>query len=203
MLKAFRSYLSDLDSDMRQYQIGVNRIFVRKFTLPRHYATYFLEVLAETSRLYLDNLTLRKLEPRVPAKLASRAADKRSIRAKPSAGAVIETTLRKRLTKRIESLPGWSEFHPRNEFVTENFLKTPADYMNRLTLHLPEIYGETVNLNNCVRGLLDKGPFPDCYLAELEVGLEHVAHHASYCRHTLEILSDEDNWRTGFSVTTR
>jgi hypothetical protein len=97
------------------------------------------------------------------------------------------------MRKRIEALP-WSRFDPRNSFVEENQLRTQADYVNTLVLHLPEIYGETTKLRRRVRDVRREGGFSDGRLADLLVGLEHLAHHASYCRHALEILSDENSW---------
>lgn len=107
-----------------------------------------------------------------------------------------ERLIRDRFRKRIESLPTWAEFSPRNAFAAENHLQTRADYSERLVLHLPEIYAETIRLEGRVKEGQNEGALSDSCLAELIVGLEHVAHHASYCRHALEILSYEDSWRS-------
>jgi len=99
--------------------------------------------------------------------------------------------MRLRFRKRIESLPCWTEFQPRNEFVTDNQLRTLEDYINTLALHLPEVYGETFNMEECLGRFRFKKDFRA--VAELKVGLAHIAHHVSYCHYALEILSDE--WR--------
>jgi hypothetical protein len=190
MAKALRTYLAELDSDVRGYRSAVNRVFTRKLTVPRHCARYFFEVLVETSRLYGDYLALRELEPTIPTKpTAAKRTEKRS-------RTDDESRIRGRLKERLESLTSWSEFDPRNEFVAENQLRTRADYIASLVLHLPEIYGETATLENCIREASDRRGFTDSCLAELLVRLGHAAHHASYCRHALEILSCEDSWRS-------
>ena len=188
MEKALSTYLAELDSDVRSYRPTINRLFSRKLTLPRHCARYFFEVLTGTSRLYGAYLILRELEPRISTTPATEKHGRTPFRAKE------ESAMRERLRERLESLPCWSGFHPRNDFVEENRLRTQADYVARLVLHLPEIYGETTALEGCIRQALDEGGFSDSSLAELLVGLEHAAHHASYCRYTLEILSYEDSW---------
>ncbi len=190
MAKALRTYLAKLDSDVRGYQSTVNRVFSRKLTMPRHCARYFFEVLVGTSHLYGDYLLLRDLEPTIPTKPT---ADKRTgTRSRTDD----ESRVREKLQERFESLSCWSGFHPRNEFVAENQLRAQADYIANLVLHLPEIYSEATTLENCVRQALDERGFTDSCLAELLVGLEHAAHHASYCRHALEVLSYEDSLRS-------
>ena len=191
MVKAVSYYIAELVGDLRNYRLDMNRVFSRKLTLPRHCAGYFFEVLTSTSRLYGDYLTLRKLEPRIQTKPTAgkhtSAIASRSIHE--------ELRIRDRLRKRIESLPCWSTFDPENFFPEENQLRTRANYANTLVLHLPEIYSETTNLERLVREVRRQDGLSDSCLAELLVGLEHLAHHASYCRHALEILSNEDSWR--------
>lgn len=189
MSNALRTYVAELDSDARGYQSTVNRVFSRKLTAPKHCARYFFEVLVGTSRLYGDYLTLRVLEPTIPTKPT---ANKRSgTRSRTND----ESRIRERLKERVESLSCWSGFNPRNEFVAENQLRAQTDYIANLVLHLPEIYGETAELERCAREALAAGAFTDSCLAELLVRLEHAALHASYCRHALEVLSYEDSWR--------
>jgi len=189
MEKFLRAYLAGLDSDIIGYRSTVNRVFSRKLTVPRHCARYFFQVLVSTSRIYGAYLTLLELETTIPTKpIADRYSGTRS-------SAYRESKVRKKLEKQLESLPCWAVFHPRNEFAAENQLWTQNDFIVNLVLHLPEIYSETIRLESCVRQALDEGGFTSSCLAELLVGLEHAAHHASYCRHALEILSYEDSWR--------
>ncbi len=191
--RAITGFLSALDSDLRRYQLGVNRVFSRKLTQPRHCADYFFELLITTSHLYGHYLTLREMEPMIPAK---RTPERDTNKTHWRANVDREMTMRKRFRKRIDSLP-WIEFHrSHNFFVDENQLRTQADYANSLILHVPEIYGESFRSHGSVRMVLKDGEFSDATLAQLLVSLQHAAHHASYCRHTLEILSDERSWKS-------
>ena len=101
--------------------------------------------------------------------------------------------MRLRFRKRIEALPCWAQFHPENEFEKENRLRTLEDYISTLALHMPEIYGETFNMEESLGRFRFKKDFSA--IAELIVGLAHIAHHVSYCHYALEILSDEWRWR--------
>lgn len=187
MVKALSNCIAELDSDLQNCRLNMNRVFSRKLRLPRHCAGYFFGVLISTSRLYADYLTLRKLYRTIPAKPTADNHNARDIHE--------ELRIRERLRERVESLACWPTFDPANYFVEENQLRTPADYASALVLHLPEIYGETTKLRRRARAVLSAGEFSDWQKAELLVGLGHLAHHASNCRHALEILSNEDTWR--------
>lgn len=187
MTRAHRTYICKLDRDFRAYRSTVTRVFSRKLSVPRHCARYFFDVLVSTSQLYVDYLLSCELESTITTE---RTTHKRSRTQLPTR----ESRIREKMTERLGSLACWSVFHPRNEFAAENKLQTQTDYVARLVLHLPEIYSETTKLENCLRQALKEGGFTDYCLAELVVGLEHVGHHASYCRHALEILSQEDSW---------
>lgn len=189
METALRTYLAELNSDVRGYRSIVDRVFARKLMTPRHCARYFFEVLVGTARLYGDYLVLRELEPTIPTTPITAKCSG----ARPHTDD--ESRIRERLKERLESLSCWSGFNPRNEFATENQLRTQADYIANLVLHLPDIYREAATLESFIRQASDRGGFTDSCLTELLVGLEHSAHHASYCRHALEILSYEDSWR--------
>jgi hypothetical protein len=190
-MNAFTTFLTALDAHLHQYQVDFRRAFSLKLTLPRHCANYFLDILTDTSRLYADNLQLRRFEPSFHKTIFD--GEGHGIPSKPSRGSIQGCLIRERFGRRIESLPRWSDFSPINEYFEENGLRTLVDYTNQLILHLPEIYGESLNLRGCVKSLLGRGGVT---LEALLVGLEHAAHHASYCRYTLEILSCEMNWQT-------
>jgi hypothetical protein len=166
----------------------LKRIFNRKLSRPRDAARYFFDILVSASTLYSDHLTLRAQDSS-PAKkdLVSREAPLPRLRNFKPRSAAIEGGLRRRFRKRLEVLQGWSEFQPRNYFFNENQLRTREDYIDNLTLHLPEIYGETISLED---GLKARS-LGDVELLSL---MAHVAHHVSYCRIALEILSEQDTW---------
>jgi len=191
MDKALTAFVSGIDSDVRRFRRGVIRVFSRKLTQPRHCAGYFFELLVATTGLYGHSLKLRELEHSIPLKRAPKSIDG----IHRNSDAAREMSMRRRFRERIESLP-WSTFDPScNVFSEENLLRTQADYINSLSLHLPDIYGEAYETDRCLRQILSDGGFTGATLAQLLVSLQHAAHHASYGRHTLEILSDETNWR--------
>jgi len=164
-------------------------VFSRKLTKPWHCARYFFDLLVFTSRIYGHNLTLRQMEREVPTQ-PSQSSGPQNIARQMS----VELALRKKFWTRIESLPCWSDFDPMNGYENENQLRTQNDYIHALGLHLPEIHGETINIQSCVRTVRDECGFSGSSLARMLVALEHAAHHASYCRHTLETLSQEYSW---------
>jgi hypothetical protein len=201
MAKAFRRYLDELASDARSYRSAVNRVFSRKLTAPRSCAHYFFEVLVRTSRLYGDYLLLRELERTVSTKPSAgkRAGPQHRLDKKskgPDKILVKEFRVRTKLEERLKSLSCWSASDPFNAFAAENNLRTKADYVANLALHLPEIYAETIRVETYISQAQAAGGFTDWSLADLLVGLEHAAHHASYCRHALEVLSNEGSWRS-------
>jgi hypothetical protein len=192
MADVLRKYLVELQRDLKGYRAKTNRVFSCKLRWPGHCAAYFFGLLVATSDLYRHYLTLRTIESAIPTTprvgKSGRAAFLRS-------RIDLEFRLRERFAKRLESLACWSMFHPINEFAAENRLRRQRDYVANLTLHVPEIYGETINLGRCVRAIHVVSGFSDTNLAELLVGLEHAAHHASYCRHALAGVYSEGGKR--------
>jgi len=172
----------------------MNRIFSRKLTRARDCPKYFFEVLASASMLYRDSLMIRRLDAQI-YKNDTRPRNRPIVPYvyEPRAGKSQEAVMRPRFRKRIESLPCWAQFQPENEFEKENRLRTLEDYTSTLALHLPEIYGETFNMEECLGRFRFKKDFSA--VAKLIVGLAHIAHHVSYCHYALEILSDEWRWR--------
>jgi len=192
--KTVGNYLTELVSDLRDYRACMKRIFSRKLTRSRDCSKYFFEVLVCASNLYRDHLTMRKLEAelynqakRPPNKPAGTYSFKRR------AGVDHEATMRPRFRRRIESLHCWTEFQPESEFAEENQLRTVVNYISALALHLPEIYGETINMDRSVKKFSESRA--SSAVAEIQVGLAHIAHHASYCHFALETLSEEWRWR--------
>jgi len=183
---------AELYGDLHTCKTRVERVLSRKFSRPRDCSNYCFDVLVSTSRLYLDSLIAGRelrdsatagnepINPPVPSKR------------RRSSGA--ELTFRKKFSRKVESLACWKAFQPINTFVGENQLRTQADYLFSLTLHLPEIYGEVVDLAGIVLGRLKTGRLSDADCWRLIMGLEHAAHHASYRRHALEVLSNELSW---------
>jgi len=137
---------------------------------------------------------LRKLEPEIyrqDTRPKNRHQTQRKV--KPRPGAAKESAMRPKFQARVEALHCWAQFQPNNDFVAENQLRAREDYISNLALHLPEIYGETFNVERSLKCFCDKQDFTA--VAEIVVRLEHIAHHVSYCHYALEILADEWRWR--------
>lgn len=184
---------AELYGDLRACKTRIERVLSRKFSQPRDFTKYCLEVLVSSSRLYLHSLVFGRAlrETAVGGNNLTNPLP-RSPRLRSS---VRELAFREKFGRKVESLDCWTAFQPINEFVDENRLRTQADYLFNLTLHLPEIYGEVVDLASLVRGHIETtGQLSDADCQRLISGLEHVAHHSSYCRHTLEVLSNELSW---------
>jgi len=183
---------AELHGDLQDCKTRVERVLSCKLSRPRDFSRYCLGVLVSSSRLYLDSLMFgQALRESVASGNEPVNPLFQPIRPR---GSVRELAFRESFGRRVESLACWAAFQPINEFVDENRLRTQADYLFRLTLHVPEIYGEVVDLAGLVRGRLKTGQLSDAGCWRLITGLEHAAHHASYCRHALEVLSNELNW---------
>jgi hypothetical protein len=186
--------LAGLKVDLRQYQMQINRLFTQKLTRPRDCSRCFFDILVSASRLYLDYLLLRELEAHIYAE------DPRPKRRpivpysySPRAGTAKEESMRAKFRSRVESLKCWGRFQPESEFADDNHLRSLEDYINTLELHLPEIYGETFNMELSLKRFVEEKDF--AAVADLIVGLAHIAHHVSYCHYALEILSEDRRWR--------
>lgn len=184
---------TDVYGDLETCKTGVERILTGKFSRPRDWSRYCLEVLVSTTCVYLDSLILRRaLRESAPGGSQPPNARWQSL---PPRSTVRELAFRERFGRKVESLACWAAFKPINPFVNENRLRTKTDYVFNLTLHVPEIYGEVVDLAGLLRGQLKKVKLSDAECWRLVTGMEHAAHHASYCRHTLEVLSNDLSWK--------
>jgi hypothetical protein len=189
LTKPVRDHLNQVISDARAYRSAFNRIFSRKLTKPWACAKYFFRLLVLTSQIYHDSLFLTGMQSKIPAV----RTPFEPCRTPPDLDRKVK--FREKFDQRLESLPCWSAFDlTHNVFFEENRLRTKQDYVFNLALHLPEIYAEITSLETVARQVLHEKRFTDQSLGELLIGLQHAAHHASYCRHALEVLSDEHSW---------
>lgn len=187
-----KDILISIDADSNQYRTSFNRIYSRQLETPGSCIKYFYELLVITSKLYIDCLNLRNCENKFYDTVNVPLATSPTVRKLPRLKFTHGKDARLKFNNKISSLPCWGSFDPSNEFSSNNLLKTHRDYINSLQIHLPDIYDESIRINVCVRNIVaGKG---DHSFEELLVRLEHVAHHASYCRHTLELLSHWAQW---------
>jgi hypothetical protein len=183
---------TELYGNLQICKAHLERMLSRKFSRPRDCSRYFFDVLVSTSRLYLDSLCFgRALRESAAGGNDFVNPSSQSIRLR---GCVRELDFREKFSRKVESLACWATFQPSNAFVDENRLRTQADYLFNLTLHLPEIYGEVIDLIGLLRERLETGGLSDSDCWTVITKLEHAAHHASYCRHTLELLSSSCVW---------
>jgi hypothetical protein len=190
MTEPLNILLSAIDVDMRTYRRRASDLFTKQLGSPKQCSRYFYGLLTNTSWLYIDNLKFKEVENSIRSAPATETAVRGSRRSRGEE----ELRVRTRFRRQIESLPCWACFAPRNTFVSENNLKSQADYVDSLALHIPEIYSEAIKISRDIRRVPADGLPSSLTVAEISVRLEHIAHHSSYCRHTLEILSYEDSW---------
>lgn len=105
-----------------------------------------------------------------------------------------EKSLRENLLQRLESSTCWSRcFKPENSFSELTGLRSRQDYIDKLTLHLPEIYEESFRVEACTKDFLARRE--GSTLAQLAVGLQHRGrNHISFVLQALEWVADEDSW---------
>jgi hypothetical protein len=187
----FAQKLDVIEDKLAEYRRSINDILSRKLARPRERALVFFKVLLCTSDLYAENLRLREIAPKVFheaedwPKSPVRPLSVRSAR-------VQEVSLRGRLERRLELLDDWGAVEKHNAFAEENRLFRAADYIGNLALHLPEMYVESFHLRSCFKSFRRGANLGDA--TEIFVGMQHLAHHATYCRFALEIVSDELHW---------
>ena len=188
-----RKLLTQMNADLRQYRAQMGRLFTRKLSRPPACSKYFFDTLVITSKLYSDYLLLKQMEPEL---YAEDPRPKRrppiTFKASRATGNAREQEFRSRLRTRLQTLECLAHFQPENEFVEDNHLISLDDYLRKLGLHLSDIYGETFEMKRSIRRLVEDREF--AAVAELIVGFAHIAHHASYGRHALELLSEEWRW---------
>lgn len=187
----FEAQILDIANNTRRFDYLYRRLRTRKLNSAKQISDYFNELLTTTSALYLNHLLLKKMESKFPAQSAKGVLATQvesSHASKPKELGEIIRLLQYNLT----SLPCWLKFKPYNGFHRENCLKSSSDYIDRLIIHFPEISLEVSRSKPHIQKLLREPTLESA--EELLHRLEHLAHHASYCRHALEILSQEVSW---------
>jgi hypothetical protein len=184
------SVLEYLRLDLAAYRSSVDRIMAEHLADPRHFRECFLDILVSMSRLYLDYQLFRKQLPELWE--TAKKARKRVPR-------VVESDIRRqrehraRFREKLESLSCWKYFRPENAFSESTGLLSIANYIDVFSLHLPEIYEETLCVEVYVEQFLNTSR--GSALAELEVGMQHLGrNHISFVLQALEWASDEMSW---------
>ena len=103
-----------------------------------------------------------------------------------------EQGLRDRLRQRMENLSVWRQRKWQNPLATVAGLLSVEDYIRSMLLHLPEIYEETMILEQSTCSLLKQRSRR--IATEITIGLQHMGrNHISFLQLGLDWLSDEDN----------
>ena len=179
--------LRKLDAHMMAYRTNVDRIFSAPPGEPRACRKYFFELLRDLSQIYAASLVLLDefSNAHVPGmRTGGKLLD---IDAKRFG------ELRKRFRDQLQSLPCWASFEPRFAFSEATGLSSVEDYLNSLTLHLPEIYEETLRAKDYADSLLREPT--DSAVAGITTGLEHMSYnHISFVFAALQRAASETAW---------
>lgn len=182
-----KDQLRKLVSNLASYREAVDRLLSPDVPDGRKWREQLFDILISVAQLYLDYLLLIRELPAIEA--ASKASVQEVLRANTGR----EARLRKRLKDRLESVPHWNHFDPQNAFSELTGLRTRQDYINRFVLHLPEIYEESLRVEDRTKAFLtDLG---HSSLMELAVGMEHIGrNHISFVLQALEWAVDDGSW---------
>lgn len=178
------------------YREAVDRVVPAASTNPADWRRHFFEILICASQLYLGYLLvvrdLTALET-----VSSKSGSSGHVRV----DTVREKNLREKLKQELESSPCWGYFKPDNPLSEFTGLRNLQDYLDRFTLHLPEIYEETFRLESCTKEFL--ASHDRAALAQFTVGLQHLGrNHISFVLQALEWAADEDSWEESLAAPT-
>jgi hypothetical protein len=179
--------LDKLAERLTNYRATMDRLFSENPVTPCECRRYFFDLLVSVANLYANTISVAE-EVR-SSSISSRAPKTDD---DPKIGRVDEDALRGRFRERLQSFP-WSCFVAENAFSVFTGLNTTEDYLRRFSLHLPEIYTESLRLEQDVYAFAK-------YLdgqsrADLLVGLQHVSrNHISFVIQALAWAADPDSW---------
>jgi hypothetical protein len=180
--------LTKLKSNLAAYRKTVDTIFSEPPSNSDDLREYFREVLIAVSRLYLDYLFLTK-----KSSTFETVSSRMSRRGLPKTDIHREQAFRQRFRDRLETCTLWVDFIPENPFSEDTGLHTLQDYINRFTLHLPEIYEETFRVEECTKRFLVTPE--DVLLTEMLLGMEHMGrNHINFVQQALEWVTAEISW---------
>ena len=186
---ALREILDATAADGAAYRIAVGRILHGTMATSGALRRRLTSVLASVGRLYLDYLSIlenaEKLERvAVAGRSARRAA--RSVRRR----AERENAMRNDLAAFLGTSRHWGEIFrsPAPAFASVG-LRDRDDCAREIIVHLPEIYGETLKIDECIAGFYATRAADT--LVDLVVGMQHLGrNHAVFLLPALEFAAD-------------
>jgi|UPI00037BBCC4 hypothetical protein len=179
--------LDKLVEHLTNYRATMDRLFSGDSVTPCECRRYFFDLLVSVANLYANTISAAE-ELRVSSTPSH--APKTDQDAKIES--IAEDALRRRFRERLQSFP-WSSFEAENAFSVFTGLNTTEDYLRRFSLHLPEIYTESLRLEQDVHAFAKYSDGRS--RADLLVGLQHVSrNHISFVIQALEWAADLDSW---------
>lgn len=180
--------LDSLKVALVTYREALERMLTPSLTTPEHWQQCYLGVLIATARLYLEYLLFTQFLPHMEA-IASDKAPMHPL----CSDTAREAKLRSDLALTLNSSTSWNYFQSENAFSRLTGLQDKKDYIDRFTLHLPEIHEETFRVQTCIEKFSTNPA--SAALSQLAVGLQHLGrNHILFVLPALEWAADVDSW---------
>jgi hypothetical protein len=179
-------------TDTLMFRQALSSLLSEQPSEPVVFRDYMYEIWAAASRLYLDQVEICKCDlDDLTARLDSSEI---TVAKETENPADAESRVRARLRAHLEQLTIWERYQMHNAIPASRGLRGKKDYIDSLALHLPEIYGETIRLEDWLHRLA-LGP-TEAVLTRAIVSAEHLGrNHISYVLPALEWLADSDAWQ--------
>lgn len=179
-------------TDTLMFRQAVNSVLSDQPREPVVFRDCMYEIWAAASRLYLDQVEICKCDI---DDLNARLDTSEITAAKEAENpADAEGRIRTRLRAHLEHLTIWERYQMHNAIPASRGLKEKKDYIDSLALHLPEIYGETIRLEDWLHRLIIDPS--EATLTRAVISAEHLGkNHISYVLPALEWLADADAWQ--------
>lgn len=183
--------LQRMCTDTLMFRQSVNSVLSDQSRDPMVFRDCMYEIWVAASRLYLDHVELHKCDmDDINARIGTSDI---TIAKEIENPADAEDDIRTRLRAHLEQLPIWGRYDPRYAIPVSRGLKNKEDYMDALARHLPEIYAETLRLEDCAHRLLVHPS--EAVLSRAIVSAEHLGrNHISFLLPALEWLTEDDAW---------
>lgn len=188
MTSQAQSQIKRLIENCANYRRAVDRLLELTSNEPAAWRALLFEILCCASQLYLDYLHVRKLD--IDREVSETKDPGGEF---PGSNIAREKAIREAVRQRLSLSPIQAHFDPRSRMNVLRGLASIDDYFNNLTLHVPEVYEESIRL----QAIAER--FSQCQsgsaLARMIVSAEHLArNHVSFLQSALDQLSDEDSW---------
>jgi hypothetical protein len=191
---SLRENLEMLQRNAATYRTVMDRIFSDPPGSAEGERRYFFDLLICVSRLYRDWLCLGEELSSLPVERElGKARSGRSSAGEPAEQISSEVLRWDALTRQLAGLGCWTWFKREIPFSELTGLHTLDDYLHAFSLHLPEIYEETMRVERYA-GMVIESP-KSSVVSPLMVGLEHLArNHISFVQPALQWAADEGSW---------